>query len=171
MQTIYSPVKHTASLEATQLYRGCLYVHYWESTTDQRMMITSHTWDAHLWGTGTAVSLEHGDTVHDSAGRWHLTHAPMSDEDAQSNRPWLLLLFCPCHYGTQNVSYSVWTMAHPTARQTTSTPYLVVIAELKSGWREWGWGLWGRDRETQCTLHTCTLCITTSTYVHTYTYM
>ena len=39
--------------------------------------------DAHQWGIGTGLSLEHGDTLHLSAGRGHLTHAPMSGEDVQ----------------------------------------------------------------------------------------
>ncbi|CAI8044386.1 hypothetical protein GBAR_LOCUS24626, partial [Geodia barretti] len=36
-----------------------------------------------MWGIGTGLSLEHGDTLHLPAGRGHLTHTPMSGEDVQ----------------------------------------------------------------------------------------
>ena len=37
----------------------------------------------HLWGTWSAVSLEHCNIDHPSSGREHLPHVPMSDEDVQ----------------------------------------------------------------------------------------
>ena len=39
----------------------------------------------HLWETWTGVFLEHGDSVHLSICRGHLTHAPMLGEDVLSN--------------------------------------------------------------------------------------
>ena len=42
--------------------------------------------DAHLWGTGTALSLELCDTLDFSSGRGQLIHVPMLAEDVPLNR-------------------------------------------------------------------------------------
>ena len=66
LYTCMSQVIYTASLEPAHVMfvRSLTRVHHTPENDGK-----PHTRDAHLWGTGTAVSLEHCDSLHHSAGR------------------------------------------------------------------------------------------------------